>query len=180
MTARVDWSRTRAAMFGTGGIWLNVQGREPNGMVAPGAQYEALRQEISRGLLEWRDAETEQPVVKQVVLADGAADSGVSGKGGKGAADLVVALHPGYALGRGEGLGRVMSTSRLIVPNPGPWTGGHEGPYLPSDVPGLVVIHTPWGGHADLRGAGLPDIAPTALRLLGIGLPPGIRGRSLL
>ncbi len=180
--ARVDWGRTRAAMFGTGGIWLNVQGREPNGVVTAGAQYEALRQEIARGLLEWRDPETGQPVIKQVLTGESVLGSGVPGSAdaGVGAPDLIVALHPGYGLGRGEALGRVMLGTTLVVPNLSAWTGGHEGPYLPSDVPGLVVIHSPGSAPVDVRGAGLQDIAPTVLRLLGIARPPGIAGRSLV
>jgi predicted AlkP superfamily phosphohydrolase/phosphomutase len=44
----VDWERTRA--WGSGGYYarlmINVQGREPQGTVAPGADYENLRQEL--------------------------------------------------------------------------------------------------------------------------------------
>ena len=94
--------------------------------------------------------------------------------------DLIVALHPGYGLGRGEASGRVVSGSKLVVPNRSAWTGGHEGPYLPSDVPGIVVIHCSRGTPADVRNAGLQDIAPTVLRLLGIVAPPGLAGRSLV
>jgi bisphosphoglycerate-independent phosphoglycerate mutase (AlkP superfamily) len=73
-----------------------------------------------------------------------------------------------------------MSGSALVVPNLSAWTGGHEGPYLVSDVPGIVVIHSPGSAPVDVRGAGLQDIAPTVLRLLGIAGPPGITGRSLV
>jgi predicted AlkP superfamily phosphohydrolase/phosphomutase len=45
----IDWSRTR--VWGSGGyygrVFINVAGREPAGVVQPGAEYEALRDELS-------------------------------------------------------------------------------------------------------------------------------------
>jgi predicted AlkP superfamily phosphohydrolase/phosphomutase len=41
----VDWSRSRAYSFGRhlGSIYVNVKGREPQGIIEPGAEYEAVR-----------------------------------------------------------------------------------------------------------------------------------------
>jgi predicted AlkP superfamily phosphohydrolase/phosphomutase len=165
VAARLKWDRTRAAMFGTGSIWLNVQGRDPRGIVPPGPPYEALRREISQSLLNWRDAGTGQPVIKDVLAAEDVfgLDTRVEGP------DLVVALHPGYGLGRGEGLGRVLLDTPPIVPNRTTWSGGHEGPYLPADISGLYVLS---GGREAIRlpeDPSLADIAPTLLNLLGLG-----------
>src|SRR5437870_5835373 len=46
----VDWSRTRAYALGTGQIYVNLRGREGRGVVAPGAEYDALLDAIARGL----------------------------------------------------------------------------------------------------------------------------------
>lgn len=49
----VDWSRTRAYGSFSGGedvVLINLRGREPNGIVAPGAEYELLREELLRRL----------------------------------------------------------------------------------------------------------------------------------
>src|SRR5206468_3926483 len=46
----VDWSRTRAYALGTGQIYVNLRGREGSGVVAPGAEYDALLDAIVRGL----------------------------------------------------------------------------------------------------------------------------------
>lgn len=59
--AATDWSRTLA--FGlpsafTGFIRVNLQGREPQGIVAPGAEYEALLDRIEADLWQLRDPET--------------------------------------------------------------------------------------------------------------------------
>ena len=175
--ARLDWDHTRAAMYGTGGIWLNVQGREPRGIVSPGAPYEALRQELAEALLAWRDPHTGKPVIAQVLRGKEVFGPRAQREG----PDLVPALHVGYGLGRGEGLGRAMFGKPLIQANLSAWSGGHEGPYLPSAVPGIGVFtgaRIPAG--EERTGAGLWDIAPTVLRLLGLDVPPGMSGRSLV
>jgi predicted AlkP superfamily phosphohydrolase/phosphomutase len=175
--ARLDWDRTRAAMFGTGGIWLNVQGREPRGIVPPGAPYEALRVEIAEALLAWRHAQTGEPVIAEVLRGEEVYGESARSSG----PDLVPALRPGYALGRGEGLGRMISGRPLIEANQSPWSGGHEGPYRPSDVPGIAILwgpRVPKGGA--LADASLRDIAPTVLSLLDIGILNTMEGRDLL
>jgi hypothetical protein len=95
--------------------------------------------------------------------------------------DLIPALHLGYGLGRGEGLGRVMFGKPLVEPNLSAWVGGHEGPYLPSDVAGMVAMAGPHVPAVEVPpDGGLEDIAPTVLYLLGLGVPGGMSGRSLL
>jgi hypothetical protein len=164
VAARLQWDRTRAAMFGTGSIWLNVQGRDPRGVVPPGAPYEALRREIVHGLLNWHDPKTGQPVVKDVLGGEAVfgLDTRLEGP------DLIVALQPGYGLGRGEGLGRVLSDTPLLVPNLTPWSGGHEGPYLPADIPGIYVLDNAGGVGSTWEDPGLEDIAPAVYGLLGV------------
>jgi len=175
--ARLDWDRTRAAMYGTGGVWLNVHGREPRGIVSPGAPYEALRHEIAEALLAWRDPETGEPVIAQVLRGEQVYGASARSSG----PDLIPALRPGYGLGRGEGLGRVIAGRPLIIPNQSPWSGGHEGPYLPSDAQGIGILwgpRVPRGGT--LADAALRDIAPTVLSLLGVGTPGSVEGHDLL
>ena len=74
-----------------------------------------------------------------------------------------------------------MSGHTMIVDNRTPWTGGHEGPYLPSDVAGLGILCGPYvstGSWPD--GAALLDIAPTVLALLGIAGGAAMEGKSLI
>ena len=42
----VDWSKSKAYAMGLGDIYVNLKGREADGVVAPGAEYEALRTEL--------------------------------------------------------------------------------------------------------------------------------------
>jgi predicted AlkP superfamily phosphohydrolase/phosphomutase len=65
----VDWKRSQAYSFGRhlGSIYVNVKGREPQGIVEPGAQYEAVRDEIIRLAAEFRDPRTGKLLIGQVL-----------------------------------------------------------------------------------------------------------------
>jgi predicted AlkP superfamily phosphohydrolase/phosphomutase len=52
----VNWAKTRAFSTGTtsvGYVWLNLAGRDPQGIVQSGSEYEQTRQEIARALKAW-------------------------------------------------------------------------------------------------------------------------------
>ena len=51
----------------TAGVRINLKGREANGQVAPGAEYEALMEQITRDLLTFTNAETGEPLVDSCV-----------------------------------------------------------------------------------------------------------------
>lgn len=62
-----DWSRTQAyGDYIRPGIWINLRGREPHGIVEPGPEYEALRDRIIKALSACRDAATDGPIVHGV------------------------------------------------------------------------------------------------------------------
>ena len=63
----VDWNRTRAYALGLNGLYVNLQGREGKGIVAPGAEYQALLDQIEKDLLALRDPRTGEQVVSLVV-----------------------------------------------------------------------------------------------------------------
>ncbi len=53
----IDWSKTRAYSSFSGGediVLINLKGREPEGIVEPGAEYEALREEIIEKVVQMR------------------------------------------------------------------------------------------------------------------------------
>jgi len=65
-TIRIDWSRTRAYSNGSNSIQINLQGREPCGIVAPGKEYEEICSQVVERLTQLRDPETGGKVVKAV------------------------------------------------------------------------------------------------------------------
>jgi predicted AlkP superfamily phosphohydrolase/phosphomutase len=54
-TSKVSWKKTRAYVYSTAGIRINVKGRDQFGIVEPGEEFEALREEIRQKLLAITD-----------------------------------------------------------------------------------------------------------------------------
>ena len=66
---RPDWSRTRAFMLAgdlEGLIQVNLKGRERDGIVEPGAECDALLDEITAGFQTFHDIDTGDPLVLDV------------------------------------------------------------------------------------------------------------------
>ena len=75
---RIDWTRTRA--YGHGHyLWLNVQGRDPDGIVAPGAAYDRERDRLIEAALRARDPATGAPLLRTAWPIEEAASLGVGG-----------------------------------------------------------------------------------------------------
>ena len=161
----IDWSRTRAYAQGNfGQIFLNLQGRQPQGCVAP-ADARPLREDLKAALKTIPHPETGQPLVEHVYEAEELYD----GPHSHLAPDLTVVLNDWRY--RTIGL-HDFTTHRLISPAFGP-TGDHrmEGIFIGTG-PAFRTGSVP-------RGAELLDIAPTVLHLLGIPVPADMDGRVL-
>jgi predicted AlkP superfamily phosphohydrolase/phosphomutase len=68
--ASTDWSRTTAHAppgYYTGCIRVNLRGREPNGTVSPGAEYDAVLSRLEEDLHALRDADSGAPVIARTV-----------------------------------------------------------------------------------------------------------------
>jgi predicted AlkP superfamily phosphohydrolase/phosphomutase len=65
--ADLDWAHTRAfSEERRGNIWINLHGRDPQGIVAPSAEYEGLRDEIITALEGETDPEAGTRIVHKV------------------------------------------------------------------------------------------------------------------
>ena len=74
-----DWSRTTAFAIPssyTGYLRVNLAGREPQGIVAPGAEYEALLDRLTADLELLVDAATREPVVESITRTTSAFGGG--------------------------------------------------------------------------------------------------------
>ncbi len=168
----VDWSRTKAYSLGLGKIYLNVKGRESNGVVEPG-EASRVAAEIARALEEYRDPETGERVVRRCY----AKEEIYTGAHVEGSADLILGFEEGYRVSWQSTLGGIdppkevdgkPAFGRVILPNDQPWSGDHCS-LDPSVVPGIFFSNRRFA----LPEAG-PDvlhIAPTALALLGVPVP---------
>jgi predicted AlkP superfamily phosphohydrolase/phosphomutase len=162
----VDWPRTTA--WGEGGyyarVFLNVKGREPEGIVEP-EQYEAVRDDLARRIAAIPD-DAGNPIPTAVYKPEDLYEDpqGV-------APDLIVVF--GDLLWRSVGTVGGDEGIQTLENDTGPDDANHA-------QDGLYVVAGPGieaRGHAD---AHLLDIAPTVLELLGVEREPGMRGESLL
>jgi predicted AlkP superfamily phosphohydrolase/phosphomutase len=67
----VDWARTRAytTAHTSQDVVVNLKGREPDGIVAPGEEYETLLDTIRTQMLALRDPGDGKPILKDVIRA---------------------------------------------------------------------------------------------------------------
>jgi predicted AlkP superfamily phosphohydrolase/phosphomutase len=127
--SEVDWLKTRAFAIGLNGIFINLQGRENFGIVAPD-EAARLKHEIADKLERLRDPEGGD----QVVLNVHDADQLYRGENDEAAPDLVIGYAGGYRASWQTSLGGVPEA--LIEDNTRKWSGDHC--IEPSLVPGVL------------------------------------------
>jgi predicted AlkP superfamily phosphohydrolase/phosphomutase len=67
----VDWPQTVAYSIGhVGQIYVNLKGREPEGIVEPGQEHATVKQRVAEALHQLRHPETGQPLVDRVIPSD--------------------------------------------------------------------------------------------------------------
>jgi predicted AlkP superfamily phosphohydrolase/phosphomutase len=162
----VDWSRTTA--WGEGGyysrIFLNVKGREPEGVIEP-EDYERVRDDLAQRIASIPD-DLGNPMGTMVYKPEDvyAQANGVP-------PDLIVLF--------GDLLWRAVGT-----------LGGDEGVHTfendtgPDDAnhaqDGMLIMAGPGIEPGEREGMHLLDVAPTVLDLLGLPRAAGMRGQSLI
>ena len=99
-TREIDWSKTRAVDVGLVHIFINLKGREPDGIVDP-ADYEATQREIIAALHAYKDPETgRHPFTLALTHADAEMVNLTSNLVG----DVVYALRPEFDGAHGKQL----------------------------------------------------------------------------
>jgi hypothetical protein len=163
--AGIDWSRTRAYTFGLGGVYLNLRGREAQGIVVP-EQADSLRRELAAKLSGLCDGAS-------VAIARAYLSTDLYRGPYLGAApDLIVGYADGYRASWDAAVGKV--TDEVFVDNTKAWCGDHcVDPHL---VPGVLLSNLP----LIAQDPGIEDMAPTALRLFGIQPPVWMEGTSVV
>ncbi len=164
---RIDWDRTRAYCPSApgSGLWVNLRGREPHGIVSPGTEYEDVVESLRERLLAFRDPATGEPVVSAVHRRDEA----YHGPHADGGPDLLVETARTVCMVEGLGRRSLMPAGR----GPEERTGNHA-------RDGILVLH----GDDVRAGVVLPlaaieDVAPTVLHLLGLPVDADMDGRVL-
>ena len=151
---RIDWTKTRAVNVGLVHIFINLIGREPNGIVSI-ENYEATQREIIAALHAYRDAETGRHPFSLAVTRE---DAEMLNLHGELVGDIVYALRPEF--------------------------DGAHGKQLPSVSFGIGGQHSTFilSGAGVRKGVALDrqvrvvDVSPTICYLLGLPMPENVEG----
>jgi predicted AlkP superfamily phosphohydrolase/phosphomutase len=162
----VDWARTRAYGMGLNGLYLNLRGRERDGIVEPN-EREALLEEIRGKLLAIRDPLDGQPVIAEVYRSDKVYSGPFAATG----PDLVIGYYRGYRASWATTQGDL--EDEVISKNDSAWSADHC--VAADQVPGVIFSNRPI-----VHGApSLIDLAPTILEEFAIPVPEVMKGKSL-
>ena len=153
----VDWTKTRAYSVGIGaGIYVNMKGREKNGIVDPGDR-EALLDEIAEKLLQEIDPATGTAAVTRVYPREQFFKD-------RGAIEVGPDLLPGFAKGtRGSNESAMGEVPKAVIfDNTSTWTGDHGMDH--TTVPGILLFDRPMKKKA----TSLVDLAASILAEFGV------------
>lgn len=165
----IVWSETLAYGLGTGQIWINLRGREPQGIVGSGREYQEVCDALVNELRNnWRDPETNELVVEQVLRKEEA----YSGEYLFKAPDLIVVYRPGYAASPQafalDFAGRSISEIEAALGD-----AAVNAPHARLIAGGPCLN----GGVSD--AAALIDVVPTILYLLDRSIPMHVDGNVI-
>ncbi len=166
----IDWKRTRAYTFGLSGVYLNLRGREAQGIVTK-EEATALKDELVHKLTGLMDdgLREEKPIAIQAVYQ---ASDIYRGPYLDAAPDLIIGYAEGYRAAWDAATGRVTAT--VFEDNRKAWCGDHC--VDPPLVPGVLFSSL----RITSDNPGIEDLAPTALSLFGVDAPAWMEGRSVI
>jgi predicted AlkP superfamily phosphohydrolase/phosphomutase len=171
--SRIDWSLTKAFSIGYfGDIRINVKGREPQGTVNPGAEYEGLREELIAKLEAMKDPDTGEKMVEKVYKREDLYRGSQVHK----TSDLIIKWNDYQYKSRiNLEIDDKVSASRIMID--------------PSKDSKMSSIHRLYGVFmaygkdikqgVKLQGAHIMDLAPTVLYLLNEPIPDCMDGKVL-
>src|SRR5262249_19642521 len=163
----VDWSLTSAYGLGINGLYLNLKGRERDGIIEPGAKAEELLTELKERLEAVTDVNGDR-VIRNVYRADQIYSGGATAL----APDLIVGYTRGYRASWATCLGDL--TPDVLLDNDSPWSADHCADAL--EVPGVLWCNRP----LPAKNPSLVDLAPTILGEFGLPAPSSMSGRSIV
>ena len=165
----VDWSKSKAYAMGLGDIYVNLRGREAGGVVAPGAEYEALRRELAERLTALTDPKNGRRAVSRVFRREEI----YRRFDPRLIPDLIVANLPGYRVSWQSSLG--VPTETIFEDNRDVWSGDHCS-LDPDLVRGVLFASRPFGTQ---RIPGIADVTASVRALVNAAPDPEAAGKSL-
>lgn len=163
----VDWTQTKAYTLGGNltGIWVNLSGREPQGCVIPGADYERVRDELIARLQDMRDTRSGELVVEAAYRREEL----YTGPYVERAPDVVFKTRNEKYVDFGL---QDFFTNQMMAPSP-LFSGHHR-------QAGMVSLYgPPFKTETALETQRIVDLAPTILHILGYPVPNDMDGQVM-
>ena len=163
----VDWSQTIAYGLGINGLYLNMKGRERDGIVEPGDEREALLAELIERLRSRHRRQRPAGDPRRLSLGPD-----LPGQRDGLAPDLIVGYRRGYRASWATCLGDL--TDEILLDNDLAWSADHCADAL--EVPGVLFC------NRAIRSAPTPslvDLAPSILAEFGLPTPPQMVGKNV-
>jgi predicted AlkP superfamily phosphohydrolase/phosphomutase len=163
--ADVDWSRTVAYSIGhVGQVYINLNGRQPRGIVRP-EEYEAVRQRVVEVLGTLKNPTTGEPLMSQILTREQVCEGPYCEHG----PDLHLVMDDYRYIAC-----PLFATNNRIVTNQ---IRGDSGCHRSN---GIFLARGPvLKRGALIRGAGIVDLAPTILHLMGEAVSDDMDGQVL-
>jgi predicted AlkP superfamily phosphohydrolase/phosphomutase len=171
VSSDIKWTKTQAFSRGKeGDIFINLKGRDPHGIVNPGAEYESVRDSIIDRLSKLIDPETGRNAVDRVYRAEEL----YKGPMLEWAPDLIIEWHDTAYMPTESDRDR----ESIFVPRwreymNWPTTGSHQ-------IDGILFAKGPGISKAKrVEGARIIDMMPTWLCALNQRIPADLEGCTI-
>lgn len=166
----IDWNLTKAFSDGSRDeIWINLKGREPEGTVESGEEYERLRDYIIQELSECHDIKTGKKVTKRVFRREEI----YTGKYVFKAPDIYVNWQREFVINGLQSRDHSLDFKQYKLIKPPIWSGGHRENGI------LIISGSRVKKNYELINSSIIDVTPTILYLLGLPIPKDISGRVI-
>ena len=165
--ADVDWSRTKAYGQGLNGLYLNMKGRESEGVVHSEPEAGELKAELKSKLQAVTDETTGEKPIGAVFLREEI----YRGPYLSNAPDLQIGYNVGYRVSWESTVNYVGSV--IFSDNSRAWSGDHA--FTRDRIPGIFFANQ----NVQEKKPTLQDISPTVLAAFGLQKPTFIDGRDL-
>ena len=151
----VMWEQTKAVPQRACYVYVNVEGRDPNGIVKPGAEYEAVQEQVIEAFYDYVEPDTGTRPFSLVLKRE---DARVLGLYGPRVGDIVYALHPQYGHEHGQSLS--------------------SGRYGRGSLEAIILLAGPCikRGYVHESTTGIQDVVPTLCYVADIPFPLGCEG----
>ena len=165
--SNVDWSKTKAYALGLNGVYVNLQGREKNGVV-PIEEYDQVLDALERDMLAARDLRNGGQPITGVVRPRRDFHGPYADKG----PDILVGYNRGYRSSWESPLGEF--PKEIYVDNDKAWSADHCMDYRLT--PGVLLANR----EITMESPALYDLTAAVLTQFGVTPPKEMIGKNCL